>query len=154
MKILTGQLPQGSLYQGSFYHTVGMRGHYSFRGKPPSEKRRLLDTYKKFMFTLLSSKGKWFDPHFTHMFRHCDPCSVHFDYIGKMETFVVDAKYILDKAGVDGKLLTASEELFRSGNEILAIRDFANGILFFRRSKNCKPTYLCEIYLRIWWRNS
>ncbi|KAK7505942.1 hypothetical protein BaRGS_00002664 [Batillaria attramentaria] len=208
MKILTGQLPQGSLYQGSFYHTVGMRGHYSFRGKPPSEKRRLLDTYKKFMFvrdpyarlfsaymdkvfnptrqmrmilrhsetfrthdtraiarelecatnvsfrnfvqTLLSSKGKWFDPHFTHMFRHCDPCSVHFDYIGKMETFVVDAKYILDKAGVDGKLLTASEELFRSGNEILAIRDFANGILFFRRSKNCKPTYLCEIYLRIW----
>nr|KAG5713235.1 hypothetical protein BaRGS_007762 [Batillaria attramentaria] len=118
MKILTGQLPKGSLYQGSFYHTVGMSGHYSFRGKPPSEKRRLLDSYKKFMF-----------------------------YIGKMETFVADAKYILDKAGVDGKLLTASEELFRSGNEILAIRDFAKGILFFRRSKNCKPTYLVKVVI-------
>ena len=37
------------------------------------------------------------DRHFVPMYERCNPCRMHFDYIGKLETFEDDANFIISK---------------------------------------------------------
>ena len=45
----------------------------------------------------LFENGKNIDRHFAPMSRKCDPCQMRFDYIGKMESFADDVKFIIAK---------------------------------------------------------
>jgi hypothetical protein len=45
----------------------------------------------------LSENNKNVDIHFKPMVSICDPCSTHFKYIGKMETFKKDATFLISK---------------------------------------------------------
>ncbi|XP_053404807.1 carbohydrate sulfotransferase 11-like isoform X2 [Mercenaria mercenaria] len=45
----------------------------------------------------LSESGLNINGHFSPMLNRCDPCSTHFQYIGKLETFSDDAHYLISK---------------------------------------------------------
>ncbi|XP_072017929.1 carbohydrate sulfotransferase 13-like [Amphiura filiformis] len=42
------------------------------------------------------------EEHWRQMYRLCSPCSIQYDYIGKLETIADDTKYILSQIGADG----------------------------------------------------
>ena len=42
-----------------------------------------------------------FNKHWMEMYAQCFPCAIQYDYLGKYETLLTDAKYILHKAKVD-----------------------------------------------------
>ncbi|XP_060582277.1 carbohydrate sulfotransferase 11-like isoform X2 [Ruditapes philippinarum] len=56
-------------------------------------------TFPEFIKYLLylSENNKNVDIHFKPMVSICDPCSTHFQYIGKMETFKKDADFLISK---------------------------------------------------------
>lgn len=58
-------------------------------------------TFPEFVKFLTDAKTKNLDGHFKPMFQMVLPCSVHFDYIGKLETAEEDATYILQNTHVD-----------------------------------------------------
>ena len=50
----------------------------------------------KFLVTNFE-KGQSIDPHWSRMFKKCDPCKLSYDYIGKMEPFADDAHFLISK---------------------------------------------------------
>ncbi|KAK7505943.1 hypothetical protein BaRGS_00002665, partial [Batillaria attramentaria] len=211
MKILTNQLPRGSLFRGSFIHK-GLNGNsISLAEQPVSEQQRILGTFKKFLFvrdpyarifsgyldkvflpnrrllvllqrdgggqrndsgserdyskcktnmsfaafirTLTSGKPRT-DPHFSPMFPHCSPCHYGFDYVGKMETFMLDAEFILSKAGVDMSVLSSDDRSFSDDNDLILLEDLAKDRFLHavKRVPKCPQgdKYVCEVLHRIW----
>ncbi|XP_060608475.1 carbohydrate sulfotransferase 11-like [Ruditapes philippinarum] len=56
-------------------------------------------TFYEFIKYILyqNERGKTINGHFRPMINICNPCQTHFDYIGKLETFADDAKFIITK---------------------------------------------------------
>lgn len=56
-------------------------------------------TFSEFIkyILFLNESGERVDGHFSPMINHCDPCSTHFQYIGKLETMTDDAIYLISK---------------------------------------------------------
>ncbi|XP_045199169.2 carbohydrate sulfotransferase 11-like [Mercenaria mercenaria] len=56
-------------------------------------------TFQEFIkyILYLSESGRNINGHFSPMSNRCDPCSTHFNYIGKLETIADDAKYLISK---------------------------------------------------------
>ena len=59
-------------------------------------------TFSELLKYLLILHNSWkpIDVHFSAMHKHCRPCEVRYDYIGHMETFNDDAKFILQNEEV------------------------------------------------------
>ncbi|KAK7487490.1 hypothetical protein BaRGS_00021192, partial [Batillaria attramentaria] len=215
MRILTGQVANGSLFNGSFLHQRGATGKYAFKGKPTSTQRQILNSYNKFMFVrdpysrLFSgymdkvflptrrifavlrrvgvqnvigrqtpilgnndanfkdkfqcitnvpfnvfvkavTSGQVTDPHYSPMYRHCNPCEVDFNFIGKMENFMEDAEYILSQGGVNLSELHPETGAFSTNNDLTVIADLAKSNLKRPRKINCSKSYMCEVFLRVW----
>nr|KAG5713231.1 hypothetical protein BaRGS_007758 [Batillaria attramentaria] len=53
------------------------------------------------------------------------PCHYGFDYVGKMETFMLDAEFILSKAGVDMSVLSSDDRSFSDDNDLILLEDLA-----------------------------
>nr|KAG5700099.1 hypothetical protein BaRGS_029849 [Batillaria attramentaria] len=47
--------------------------------------------WRMFLDTITRNTGT-LDGHYSPMYEHCDPCSVDFTYIGKMESFKEDTR--------------------------------------------------------------
>ena len=85
-----------------------------------------------------------FDWHFSPVYTICNPCRTNFKYIGKQETFVTDAKYIINKTGIasmigDG-IFTETVE-----NEIKSIsEDYLNLVKPWTNTSCDNKTLICE----------
>lgn len=56
--------------------------------------------FREFVTYLLESSPKTYDQHWQLFWDRCAPCTVKYDFIGKMETFARDKQYIFEKIGV------------------------------------------------------
>ena len=75
---------------------------------------------------------------------------MHYDYIGKMETFRQDAEFILRSVYVDPSDVFGSEETFEENSDINIMNDVA-GRSFRqcrRPSNRCVSSY--DVMLRVW----
>ena len=57
-----------------------------------------------------------FSDHWREMYKICSPCTINYDFIGKLETVNTDAKYLLKTWGVEGKVSYLSSETSRPTN--------------------------------------
>ena len=55
-------------------------------------------TFAEFVHYVIQSEAddKNRDRHFTPQYGHCQPCNIRYDFVGKVETFKTDAKYVVD----------------------------------------------------------
>lgn len=55
-------------------------------------------TFPEFVkYIILSAKRRIYrDRHFTPMYEHCRPCQIHYDFIGKFESFKNDILFLID----------------------------------------------------------
>lgn len=58
-------------------------------------------TFREFVWFLLDTVDQPYDSHWTRMWRVCQPCTVHFDFIGKIETSYEDLSYIYKHLDID-----------------------------------------------------
>ena len=87
------------------------------------------------------------DPHFAPVYIICNPCSTNFSVIGKQETFVLDAYYILENAGLSSIL---NQDLFTHSveNEIKTLtEDHVNIVKLISYSKCVDALF---VYERLW----
>lgn len=132
--------------QGKAEEGVGEEG-----GEGGSDWRKCLlnVTFQAFL-TAITSGGKQ-DPHWYSMHRHCEPCSVDFDYIGRMETFIADTEFILGQMGVNLSFLPPRDDSFDSENDLMALRDLAHRVLHIAYKRGCpSETFMCQVFRRIW----
>ncbi|KAK7487489.1 hypothetical protein BaRGS_00021191 [Batillaria attramentaria] len=132
MRILTGQLPAGSFFNGSLLHQQGIRGYNSFLvsgAVSSSTHARDADprcatnvSFRMFLDTITRNTGT-LDGHYSPMYEHCDPCSVDFTYIGKMESFKEDTRYVLQQVGVDLSELSPDVDSFSQDNDVVVVHD-------------------------------
>ncbi|KAL4217868.1 hypothetical protein ACF0H5_022607 [Mactra antiquata] len=89
----------------------------------------------------------WIERHFSPNFRHCDPCHLDFDYIGKYETLNDDTSFILDSLN-----LTKRINLPKDSAEKDAIKD---GVFWAYYQRNdiskCGISFACALF-RMWQR--
>ena len=57
-----------------------------------------------------------FSDHWKEMYKICAPCTIDYDFIGKLESIDTDAKYLLKKWGVDDKVSYLSSLTSRPTN--------------------------------------
>ncbi|XP_052062363.1 carbohydrate sulfotransferase 8-like [Mytilus californianus] len=88
------------------------------------------------------------DRHFFSMYEHCAPCDHKIDYVGKMETFSKDSKFIFDVLKMDKGLLNKFEYMHSNSsiNEIIKIADR----LFNFKPKILKCMTMFDAVLRVW----
>ncbi|KAL3836460.1 hypothetical protein ACJMK2_021892 [Sinanodonta woodiana] len=79
------------------------------------------------------------DSHFKGMTSLCKPCSVHYNFIGKMETFERDAKFLFHKLGINSFIQGMSDK-FSKMSVYDAIVDSVNGPYHWKRNiDRCIP---------------
>ena len=70
------------------------------------------------------SKGKVLDMHWKPMYDHCNYCYFKYDFIGRMETFAEDVKYVIKTNALEGKISIKDSEFqalnARKGTNTLA----------------------------------
>ncbi|VDI70971.1 chondroitin 4-sulfotransferase 11 [Mytilus galloprovincialis] len=89
------------------------------------------------------------DRHFFSMYEHCAPCEHKIDYIGKMETFRNDSKFILDTLKMDNNNIRNQFEYMLSNSSINEIINIANRLFQFK-TKILKCMTMYDAVLRIW----
>ncbi|XP_072039008.1 carbohydrate sulfotransferase 11-like [Amphiura filiformis] len=86
----------------SYHKSVGRTIVKRYRKNPTDEELKGHDvTFPEFVKYLTDPRTKSLDGHFKPMYQMVLPCSVRFNYIGKLETAEEDAKYILENTHVD-----------------------------------------------------
>ncbi|XP_071483693.1 carbohydrate sulfotransferase 11-like [Diadema antillarum] len=73
-------------------------------------------SWREFTFFLTSPGGPSSNEHFNFMHRLCDPCTVKYDFIGKLETVAEDAPYMLRQLGVESNVTYPSRDNFHETN--------------------------------------
>ncbi|KAL8606188.1 hypothetical protein ACOMHN_053460 [Nucella lapillus] len=97
------------------------------------------------------TNGDWRDSHWSPMHEHCGPCSVRFDYIGKMETFMADTEFILSQIGANLYSLTPEANHFESAKDLRYLTDLAGEIFDKVKQRDCpSETYHCQVIQKIW----
>ena len=88
------------LFLPDFWHYVGIGIIRAERRKPdPMSLKCGYDvTFPEFISYLVGHLG--IDWHFKPITTICDPCQTNFKFIGKQETFVQDAKFIINETGM------------------------------------------------------
>ena len=107
-------------------------------------------SFTEFLQYVTNTKGVKVNDHFGRQYEKCLPCQVHYDYIGKMETFRQDAEFILRSVHVDPSDVFGSEETFEENSDINIMNDVA-GRSFRqcrRPSNRCVSSY--DMMLRVW----
>lgn len=85
------------------------------RGKSSSNSSQCVYdvTFAEFVKYFLSNNFFWKkDFHFIPMYKHCSPCKLKYDFIGKIESFDQDSKYILERIGL--KSLKNSLKIYKN----------------------------------------
>jgi len=105
-------------------------------------------TFKEFIQYVVraKTKGLRIDTHFSSMHSHCHPCDLNISYIGKMETFNEDAKYLIEKFHLFGN---ATLENIKKGTTVDNIRLVLEDTIGSRTSLN-KCLTLDEMVERAW----
>ena len=105
-------------------------------------------TFEEFIRYILSQPKQLFTKnHFAPVHAICDPCSVNFTYIGKLETFKDDVYHILKGTGLNFHL---EGDLFNdtASDEIKTLSEDYLGMHKLGRKQMCKNvTLICE---RLW----
>jgi len=57
-------------------------------------------TFREFVQYLVDPKTV-FDQHWRPMYKICQPCRIHYDFIGHTETMAEDSRYVLSRLGID-----------------------------------------------------
>lgn len=57
-------------------------------------------TFREFVLYLIDTPTKNYNEHWLPFWFRCAPCTVTYDFIGKMETFSRDKKYLYNKLGI------------------------------------------------------
>ena len=107
-------------------------------------------SFTEFLQYVSNTKGVVVDEHFRRQYEKCLPCHVHYDYIGKMETFRQDAEFILRSVHVDPSDVFGSEETFEENSDISIMNDVAERSFSRCRmpSNRCVSSY--DMMLRVW----
>ena len=96
---------------------------------------------------MLTSRIEQVDSHFLPASYSCDVCHIHYDYIGKMETFNEDFRFIMSSLN-ESKVVKAMGDI-DSNNEKNIITD-----VIYRTFRSTRKTYNCvfrdAIFRRIW----
>ncbi|XP_045182027.2 carbohydrate sulfotransferase 9-like [Mercenaria mercenaria] len=87
------------------------------------------------------------DGHFSPSHKHCLPCLIPFDYIGKYETFKEDTTYLLNKLNLSHKVTFDDFETDAARD---AIRDSTEWV-FSQKEKllECNVTFHCALF-KVW----
>ncbi|XP_076066955.1 carbohydrate sulfotransferase 11-like [Oratosquilla oratoria] len=67
-------------------------------------KMKFAPTFAEFVNYLLLTPQSRYDPHWMPYYRHCSPCVVNYSAIAKLETRNEDIPFILEDAGLAGKV--------------------------------------------------
>ena len=119
-------------------------------GRPREGRRCLLNVTFQSFLTVITNGGAQ-DPHWSPMHLHCSPCSVDFDYVGKMETFMADTEFILGQVGVNLSQLSPRKDSFVSDNDLLALQDLGRYNYRVAVKRGCtSKIYLCQVFRKIW----
>lgn len=74
-------------------------------------------TFKEFVSFLIDTRDKPYDSHWSRIWNVCQPCNVHYDFIGKVETYENDAHYVMKIRGLLKAIGNLSVTLNRSHSE-------------------------------------
>ena len=101
-RIISGYRSKLEQNNPSYHKSVGRTCIKRYRKNATEEELKGHDvTFPEFVKYLTDPRTKSLDGHFKPMYQMVLPCSVRFDYIGKLETAEEDAKYILQNTHVD-----------------------------------------------------
>ncbi|XP_045182403.2 carbohydrate sulfotransferase 11-like [Mercenaria mercenaria] len=95
------------------------------------------------------SGNKCVDRHFSPNYKHCNPCKLTYDYIGKYETMKEDTLYILNALNLKENVTFTQ---FDEDAAFDAIKDAADWV-FYQRDKisECGLSFTCAMF-RVWQR--
>ena len=82
-------------------------------------------TFTEFLRYVTNSRGVRVDGHFRRQYETCLPCHLAYGFVGKMETFHRDAKFILERAGVEPQLVLGPDEAFEETSDVNILLDVA-----------------------------
>nr|XP_060619577.1 carbohydrate sulfotransferase 8-like [Anolis sagrei ordinatus] len=71
-------------------------------------------TFPEFVNYLLTRNPSEMDVHWKPMFLLCDPCNIHYDILGKLETLVEDADHVLRRIGAPESLHFPNGKIYTS----------------------------------------
>ncbi|KAK3581286.1 hypothetical protein CHS0354_033019 [Potamilus streckersoni] len=100
---------------------------------------------------VLSNKYMYEDVHFASISEMCNPCKVSYDYVGKMESFQTDSKFLLKQLGLESSL-DAIGESFLNMSVYDAIVDSVYGPYSWRQDLTKYPCITWNQSLRRLWR--
>lgn len=134
-----------------FWKSVGVKvaqlAKHSGTGKTVCGNDITFPEFIKYVIRTLETR-KDIDPHWVEMEKNCYPCEMNYDFIGKMERFQEDSKYILRKLE-----LTNMVSFFEtSGSDVAsddAIRDTLNQPFTFRSKYRSCITFKAAV-ARAW----
>ena len=84
------------------------------------------------------------DPHFIPVHKLCNVCEFNFDYLGKLETFTQDLKYIYESVG-ESSDFDFSPDLMKVSNKTQYFRSL------FEKEDYSKCTSICEGMQKVWY---
>ncbi|KAK7473854.1 hypothetical protein BaRGS_00034905 [Batillaria attramentaria] len=111
-------------------------------------------TFSEFVNAMmLRSTALAADGHFTPIEKHCLPCEIRYDVIGKMETFRRDTEYILGKVGHNLTLLSNDPLTFDTKSDLNIMTDILRRIMWspaWQESEDCTRSVHFELLRRMW----
>jgi len=58
-------------------------------------------TFREFVQHIIDPRNRPFNHHWKPMYQLCQPCRIHYDFIGHTETMTEDSRYALSRLGID-----------------------------------------------------
>ena len=89
-----------------------------FRARGKSRECQAGASFTEFLRYVTNTGVLHVNVHFGPQYRQCLPCHVHYDYVGKMETFRQDAEFILRSVHVDPSLVLGTDETFQENSDV------------------------------------
>ncbi|XP_062574293.1 carbohydrate sulfotransferase 8-like [Saccostrea cucullata] len=107
-------------------------------------------TFPEFMkYVIISQKtSRDRDRHFYPMSEHCFPCSIKYDFIGKMETFGEDVAHLLDYLSSQFPVAVPYDDFGQKSDWNIA-QDYVDQLFYFKKEMElCEPFH--KSLLRFW----
>lgn len=126
-------------YNTAFHKRYGTKIVQRHRLNPRAEALQRGDDvlFEEFVYYLLdpaTQREEPFNEHWERVHSLCHPCLIHYDVVGKYETLEQDSRYVLQLAGVQGKVsFPASSKSTRTTGD-MAARFFQNISPFYQKS--------------------
>lgn len=98
-------------------------------------------TFKEFVWYLIDNNNTAFDSHWSRVWNVCQPCAVHYDFIGKLETSEEDMDFLYRKLKLHRIIKSTNITMNRSWSDKMV------GECFGQLSRG-EFSNLCEIYER------